>query len=226
VAVVVASERDDGDLNPEKVEAEVLTARQEAITGRRWAMLDEVHGVKVHRVGALTAGVVAGRGDVIVTAAPDVHLAVWAADCAPLVFVGASGTTVMAHAGWRGLAMGIVDVAVDVLHHCDEAVEVAVLGPAIHACCYEFGDDDLRTVAEGAGVPPHLIRGRTSGGAPALDVPAAVRGALQRHGVELDVAGPCTGCDGSWFSHRVRRDEGRHAVIAWTEAPTGTRSES
>jgi polyphenol oxidase len=222
VAVVVASERGDGDVHPETVEAGVLRARQRSITGRAWAMLDEVHGVEVCHIHAPPAGPMAARGDVLVTSRADVHLAVWAADCAPLVLVGASGTTVAAHAGWRGLAMGVVDVAVDVLHDLDEAVAIAVLGPAIHQCCYEFGNDDLRAVAAGAGVERGLIRGQTTSGSAALDVPAAVRGVLERRGVTLDVTGPCTGCDHRWFSHRARRDAGRHAVIAWTETPTET----
>jgi copper oxidase (laccase) domain-containing protein len=61
---------------------------------------------------------------------------------------------------------------------------------------------------------PAEIAGTTVDGSTALDVPAAVRSALAHHGIELDVVGPCTGCDDRWFSHRVRTDLGRHATVA------------
>jgi copper oxidase (laccase) domain-containing protein len=95
-----------------------------------------------------------------------------------------------------------------------------VLGPSIHACCYEFGEAELERVAFGIGVPSHALSGRTSDDKLALDVPAAVREALARHNVRLDTTAGCTGCDGRWFSHRVRSDGERHAVVAWTENAT------
>jgi hypothetical protein len=43
-----------------------------------------------------------------------------------------------------------------------------------------------------------------------------VAAGLRRTGVELDVVGPCTGCDARWYSHRRRGETGRHAVVAWS----------
>jgi copper oxidase (laccase) domain-containing protein len=93
------------------------------------------------------------------------------------------------------------------------------LGPCIHSCCYPFGERELRLVADGAQVTPESITGTTSHGAVALDVPTTVAMVLARHGIELDVIGPCTGCDERWFSYR-RGDQERHAVVAWYEAAT------
>ena len=227
VLTVVATEASDGDMRPDgQVE------RQRALTGEAWVMVDEEHGIAVFDADRPLAGP-PPEADVIVTTAAGTHTAIWAGDCAPVVLCGASGTLVVAHAGWKGLAAGVLDVAVGALTDRGDRVGAAVLGPCIHAECYEFGPFELDAVArgiagagEGADEPADggvdvraarsAIHARTSGGRPALDVPAAVAWGLRRHGVELDVVGPCTACDTRFFSHRARADAARHAVVAWT----------
>jgi copper oxidase (laccase) domain-containing protein len=219
-AAVVARERADGSFHPGEVDPDDLHRRQRRLTGRRWAMVDEVHGTEVHEAPtAEPTSVVCGFGDVIVGSRGGPPVAIWAADCAPLMLLGGSAT-VGVHAGWRGLAAGVVDVGVDVLLDRGDAVEVAVLGPVIHPCCYEFGAAELEMVATGVGAGPAELVGTTRDAATALDVPAAVRAALARRGIALGVVGPCTGCGGSWFSHRTRSDRGRHAVAAWIGEPS------
>jgi copper oxidase (laccase) domain-containing protein len=216
VAIAVVSERRDGDVHPIAVGAETLRRRQRALTGREWTMVDQVHGTAVFRTPDAQAEVcwpVAGTADVVVASSTPV--AVWAADCAEIMLFDRDGAVVGCHAGWRGLAAGILDVAVNET----TSPVAAVLGPCIHPCCYQFGERELQLVADGVQLAPEFIAGTTSHGALALDVPAAVVAALARHGIELDVIGPCTGCDGSWFSHR-RGDVERHAVVAWYEAVT------
>ncbi len=206
---VVATERDDGDMHPLHVDAQVGP----------WWMLDQVHGVSVYSVaGGEPIVPTAAVGDVMVTNEVDVALAIWSADCAPLVLASDDGTVVAAHGGWRGLAAGIVDVAVDAAERSGGTIAAAVLGPLIHPCCYAFGQSDLDSVARGLDIAPELIAGRTATGAVALDVPVAMRAALARRGVALDVTGPCTGCDERWFSHRVRVDAERHATVVYVEA--------
>lgn len=221
LAVAVATEVSDGDVHPRRVDPATLIERQTRVAPHPWVMIREVHGVEVVRVGAAASPdsdgwPSAGVGDVLVTAMPDVPIAIWAADCAPIAVFGADGTMVGIHAGWRGLAAGIIDVGIAEFAARGERPVVAVLGPVIHPCCYEFGDDDLRLVARGIAVEPDQITGRTAGGALALDVPTAVRSALERRGVAVVSTGSCTGCNDRWFSHRHRRDEGRHALVAWT----------
>lgn len=211
--VVGATVVDDGDMRPG---AAALTARQLALTGRTWTMATEDHGVVVvdadagpaDACGALVAG------DVLVSRSTQRALAIWAADCAPVVLCGRRGTLVMAHAGWRGLAAGVLDVAVDEVLACGDEVAAAVLGPCIHPECYAFGSAELAAVAAGTGLPVASIRSRN-----ALDIPATIAGALRRRGLGLDVIGPCTACDGRFYSHRARADVGRHAVVAWTTTP-------
>jgi len=214
--VVLASDRADGDVHPMHVDADTLDARQVAVSGRTWVMLDEVHGTAVHLAvaGEDSSGeAVAGVGDVLV-GEPGAAVAIWVADCAPVVLFDRRGATVGCHAGWRGLAAGVIRVAVGQL---EAPCVAAVLGPCIHPCCYEFGAAELAEVAVGLGVDPDAISGLTSTGALALDVPAAVAVALGRHRITLDVSGPCTGCDDRWYSHR-RGDPERQAVVAWSEA--------
>lgn len=220
--VVSATERSDGDLHPLHTRPETLARRQRSLTGHDWVMTDQVHGVSVHTVDPsdpAADAVVAARNtnaDVIDAAGVEVPVAIWAADCAPIVLLGRRGRVVVAHAGWRGLAAGVVDVAVERLARSDDDVAAAVLGPVIHPCCYEFGAADLAHVAVGVGAAPHAVSATTAAGEPALDVPAAVAAALGRHGIELDVTASCTGCARRWFSHR-RGDGERHALVVWLD---------
>jgi polyphenol oxidase len=215
--VVVATERSDGDVHAIDVAPDVLVGRQVAATGRRWVMLDEVHGTAVRTCSAVDVAdpdtAVVGEGDVLVGGGDpsDPALAVWVGDCAPVVLIG-DHRVVACHAGWKGLAAGVLDVAVDAVG----GPVMAVLGPCIHPCCYEFGAADLAAVAAGVGVDPSVISGTTVQGTLALDVPTAVTAALARRGVPVELAGSCTRCDERWFSHR-RGDAGRHAVVVWTE---------
>lgn len=220
--VAVATQRSDGDVHPERVEATVLGERQCGSTGAEWSMLHQVHGIDVVEAvrppgggPGRRASPIVGVGDVQYTDATDVHLAMWAADCATVFMWSQAGRLVAAHAGWRGLASGVLDVAVETL--VPSSVEVAVLGPTIHPCCYEFGAHDRRLVELGVGAEFGELESTTSWGTPALDVPRAVSTALAAHGIGLDVSGPCTGCSDDWFSHRIRAEPGRHATIGWME---------
>ena len=220
VAVAAVTECADGDVHPERVDVETLRRRQVALTGAPWVMLDEVHGVDLVAVDALAAPAwpLAATGDVLLADRSDEMLAVWVADCAPLALFGANGTSrVVAHGGWRGLADGVIDVAVDALESTGTHIAAAVLGPCIHACCYEFGELDLERVAAGVGATASAVTASTRWGTRALDVPAAVAAGLSRRNVALDAAGACTGCDRRFRSHRRRADVERHALVAWFE---------
>ena len=211
---VVATDRLDGDMHPERVAPDVLAARQRAVAGTVWPMLDQVHGTDLVAFPSL---VDAPIGDIAMIRPGRSPVAVWAADCAPVALVGGEGTIAMVHAGWRGLAAGVLDVALRAVRGADGQVARAVLGPAIGPCCYEFSADDLAAVATGVGVEADAITGTTSWGTVALDVPAAIGAGLARGGVELAATAPCTGCDERWFSHRCRAEPGRHALVAWAE---------
>jgi YfiH family protein len=133
------------------------------------------------------------RVDGHVTALPGLALLVLAADCYPVAL--SDGTSVaMAHCGWRGLAAGILERAVDAL----EGRPAAAVGPGIGACCYEVGPE---VVAAFDGVPG-AARGRM------LDLRAIIAWKLAAAGVtDVQHVEHCTSCRADlYFSHR--RDRG------------------
>jgi polyphenol oxidase len=149
-----------------------------------------------------------GEADGLVTTDPGVVLAVLTADCAPVLLADpAAGVVGAVHAGWRGLAAGVVEAGVAAMAAlgADPAATVGLVGPAVGGCCYEVGPEVREAV--GARLPAALAT--TRGGRPALDPAAAAAQALARAGVgQVRVAGECTvDARERFFSHR--RDAGR-----------------
>jgi copper oxidase (laccase) domain-containing protein len=211
---VRCSTRRDGDFHRLDVPFDELDRRRGAFVGLPWTMLDEHHGTTIVRVDGPGAGDGA-LGDVAITSADDAVLGCWVGDCAPVVLVGAHREFAVVHAGWRGLAAGVIDAACAAF---DEPVAEALIGPAIGPCCYEFGADDLIAVGRGVRAAPETITGRTRAGELALDVPGAVRAACRWNGIALTELASCTGCTYDGFSHRVRGDRERHVVAVWRQA--------
>jgi YfiH family protein len=187
-----------------------VEARRRAVLDRPWSWVRQVHGDTVVTVTGPgdQAGAVA---DASVTAHPDAALCVLTADCAPIALATADGQVAVVHAGWRGLVAGIIPKAVAAL---GGGAVTAALGPCIHPECYAFGASDLDAVASVVG---DGVRGQTVTGAPALDLPAGVRAALDAAGAELAYdADACTACSpGAYYSYRARGEMARQAVVAW-----------
>ena len=204
--------RDDGDLGILQPDAAALAAARARLSPLPWTWLRQVHGAEV--VVVAEAGAEAGReADAAVTAVGGAVLAVQTADCAPVALLSPQGVVGAAHAGWRGLESGVLGAAVDAMRALGAQEVSAVLGPCIHAECYEFGKVELDRLAERLG---DRVVGVTSGGTPALDLPAGVRSALAQAGVEdVEVVDTCTSCDQRFFSHRARGDSGRQALMVW-----------
>jgi purine-nucleoside/S-methyl-5'-thioadenosine phosphorylase / adenosine deaminase len=128
---------------------------------------------------------------------------VFVADCLPVALAGPGGVA-MAHCGWRGLAAGIVERAVE-----EVDARAAAVGPGVGPCCYEI-DDEVRAAFEQVG-PGVTADGR-------LDLREVARRLLERAGVRsLDVSEECTSCEPElFFSHRRDRGRtGRQAGLAW-----------
>ena len=205
------SDRADGDFHVDGAPDE-LTARRQAFMPGAWTWLRQVHGATVVRVDGPGDG--AGtEADASVTTAVGAVLAVQTADCAPVV-LAADGVVGVAHAGWRGIVDGVVPAAVAALRARTDTPVAAVLGPVIRPHAYEFGEADLDRVVAVAGA---AARGRTAAGHPALDMGAAVRGVLARCGVDDVVDLELDTSDPAWFSHRVRRDDGRQVTTVTLE---------
>lgn len=163
----------------------------------------QVHGTRLveHPRGG---GVVEADGHVVREAGT--AALVFTADCLPVAVAGPNGMA-MLHAGWRGLAGGILAAGA-------EAVEAtsAAIGPGIGPCCYEVGEEVLESFS---GLGEGVAEGRM------LDLPEVARRLLAAAGVErVESAGLCTYCEAELFySHR--RDDGRtgrQGGVGWVEA--------
>ena len=208
--------------------AALATAAPGSAPVRRLHWVRQVHGGTVvvvpagddrahrhpHDPPAPLTAVLDGEADALVSAAPSTGLAVLTADCASIALGSPEGVFGAVHAGWRGLVADVVGHAVAAMTDLGASEVVGALGPCIHPECYEFSERDLDRVAAHLG---DRVRGRTEGGRPALDLPAAVASALKAAGARQHVtAAPCTGCGGGYFSHRVRGDSGRQALVVWS----------
>lgn len=189
-----------------------VDGRRRAVVDLPWTWLHQVHGAGVVRVTRPGDG--AGtKADAAVTASEGCALAVLTADCAPVAFASSNGVIGVAHAGWRGVAAGVIEATVGEMEALGATAIEAVVGPCIHAECYEFGPSELDTVAARLG---DGVRATTTAGTPALDLPAAVHAALRRAGVEkVDDAGVCTACSADHFSWRAGKELQRQATVVW-----------
>ncbi len=139
------------------------------------------------------------------TALAAVGTMVLAADCLPVV-LGCHGAVASVHAGWRGLAAGVLEQGVKAVRALDRQDEiVAIIGPGAGPCCYDVGPEVHRAL----GIE------RDSPGP--IDLRAIARerlfGAGVTHVRDLDA---CTICDGRFFSYRREGERaGRQAGVAW-----------
>ncbi len=211
-ALVRWTGRGEGDMADPTGTDPIVRSRRDAVVPRPWTWLVQVHGAEVVVVDA--PGGAAGRvADAAATTAPGAALAIFTADCAPVTFASPEGVIGAAHAGWRGLVAGVIEETASTMRRLGASSIVAALGPCIHAGCYAFGSEDLDTAANRLG---SSVRGETRDGRPALDIPQAVRVALERAGAELVVdAGICTACSAEHWSWRARHDRQRQATVVW-----------
>lgn len=164
----------------------------------------QVHGAELRAHGpGDEPGLLVGSGhDGHLTRAPGVLLTVSVADCVPVYVVDAANRAVaLVHAGWRGLAAGIVERALDRLRSWrGDATEEIWLhcGPSICGTCYEVGPEVHVAVHPGVEPPSHPKP---------IDLRAAIAQRLRGRGVPAErvtVSAHCTRCGpGEFFSHRA-----------------------
>lgn len=161
-----------------------------------WATVDQVHGARVRRVADPGDH---GPADGLVTDVGDLPVAVFTADCLGIVLRG-PGAVASVHAGWRGLAGGVVQAAVAEIGE----VTAAFIGPHIRSCCFEVGPE----VA--ARFPGHVTT--TTWGTTSVDLAAATAAVLPVDPVDVQV---CTRCGDDTFSHRRDGTDERLAAVGW-----------
>lgn len=186
--------------------------------------LQQVHGSRVQVVDATPAPTSGPDdepvADAAVTRVPGVVLAVLSADCLPVLLADRDGTVVAAaHAGWRGLAAGVLENAVAAMA-CDPARLVAWLGPAIGAGNYEV-DATVREAFLAVDADAGGAFRATRPGHWTCDLYALARRRLAAAGLaSVHGGGLCTYADPVRF-HSFRRDgagSGRQAALVWLAA--------
>jgi YfiH family protein len=180
------------------------------------AWLRQVHGTNV---ADLDAAADRGPADAAFTRQRGRVCAILTADCLPLVLAADSGDLVAAaHAGWRGLAGGVIEATVKALQVAPEDL-VAWLGPAIGPGHFEVGAEVRQAFVKGdLGAETAFVpnaRGRFM-----ADLSALARRRLQALGVgRIYGGGQCTYADGErYFSHRRDGVTGRQAALIWLES--------
>jgi len=149
------------------------------------------------------------EGDALITSREDLALAVLVADCVPILLVEPQGRIAVAHAGWRGLASGVVGAVVE--RFTQPRALRAVIGPHISPARYQVGPEVAEHFAavEGACRPDVGDRWR-------LDLGAVARAQLLETGVlEENVAAVALSSDDPvFYSDRRQRPCGRFALVA------------
>lgn len=175
--------------------------------------LQQVHGTEV--VTAHDPG--AAVGDAATTDRAGVVCAVMTADCLPVLLCAVDGSQVAAaHAGWRGLAGGVLEAAAAAMQG-DELM--AWLGPAIGPEAFEVGDEVRETFVRRLGDCGQAFVASGEGRWRA-DLYHLARLALQRAGVDRIYGGGwCTYSEAErFFSYRRDGQTGRMATLIWREA--------
>ena len=196
-ARAVFTDREQGDVR----EAEGLT-RIETLSGRALARGAQVHGTIVRRV---SGNLELEEADGQATARADVAVMVQVADCLPVAVAG-DGAVAMLHAGWRGLAAGVLEEGVAALREVGASGPLAaVIGPGARGCCYEVGDEVRAAFG---------LQSRT------VDLATVAARRLAAVGVErIEDVCCCTICDERFFSYRREGEAaGRQAGVAWRTA--------
>ena len=181
----------------------------------------QVHGARVVLASACAESP-PPEADAVIARGGGPPVGVVTADCVPVLVACEQGRSVAAiHAGWRGLAAGVIEAGIDALRRMEPRAELrAAIGPHIGPCCYEIDAPVLDALRHfDAELDAAIAPSRP--GHHRLDLGALARAALVRAGVSRDRIGAleraCTSCDAGRF-HSYRRD-GAHAgrLVHWIE---------
>ncbi len=193
--------------------------------GAGTVFLRQVHGARVVRVGARDAapGAPVHEADACVTTEPGVACVVQVADCLPVLFAAPGARAVgAAHAGWRGLAAGVLENTADAVAEaagCNRADLVTWLGACIGAEAFEVGPE-VRAAFAGDTDPALAAQFRTGEGDRWFaDLRGLARERLRGVGVSrVSASDACVVRDASrFFSYRRDGITGRMAACVWID---------
>ncbi len=175
----------------------------------------QVHGVDV--VSAEGAGE-PGEADAIVARQHPTIVGVVTADCVPVLLRADSGAVAAIHAGWRGLAEGVLEAGVAAIEHSAGSELRAVVGPCADACCYEVDTPVLTALARRYGDEVGSFAIPSRPGHARLDLGGLAGRALERAGVGRVGRLPdaCTICNEGFESFR-RDGEAAGRMLHWIQ---------
>lgn len=197
----------------------------------RIVMANQVHGVTVRRVteGDIKADLLADtpfEADGLVTDVSGLTLAVFSADCVPiLLFDPVKNIAAACHAGWRGTAGAIAAETVAAMvsdYGCRRENLRAAVGPAIGPCCFETDADVPRAMEKGLGPLAQPYIQDLGGGRYRVDLKQLNGAILRRSGLTadyLDISDACTCCRHQrYWSHRYTKGHrGSQAAVIMLE---------
>jgi len=218
-------------LGDDEAAVEENLARLRAAIGLTPTWLAQVHGRRVLCL-PLAPGA-SNEADACITTAPGVVCAVQVADCLPVLFATLDGRAVgAAHAGWRGLAAGVLEATVAALREasaCEARSIEAWLGPCIGPRHFEVGPEVLAGFGVDPSAQPESPRfAAQRPGKWLADLPGLARDRLQALGLTRIAGGSaCTVEEGSRFfsfrrDTRERGHAGRMAACIWIDPRVGS----
>lgn len=174
----------------------------------------QIHSDIVRYVTSEDIGLESYSCDGFVTDKTDVALCVKIADCVPILFCDKENSVIgAAHAGWRGAAAGIAYKTVtEMLNHGAEKKNIcAAIGPSIHSCCYEVGEDFKEALFSvlGSKAEKYLKKSLTAQEKYMADIVSLNRDFILEAGIappNISESGQCSCCNPElYFSHRASK---------------------
>ena len=176
----------------------------------RW--LRQIHST---RVVEFNDAYPTAEADAIYSKQPHSVCAVLTADCLPILLCSHDGSEIAAvHAGWRGLAGGIIEATLG-RFQCSSHELLAYIGPAISMPAFEVGDEVRAAFISTGAVDSDTFRSHIPGKWHA-NLPLLAQRILEQHGCQaVQQSGHCTYTDSRWYSSRRDSSCGRIASLIW-----------
>jgi YfiH family protein len=168
---------------------------------QEWATINQVHGADILWTDA--AGVV-GDADGLATTAHDLPLAVRTADCVPVALESDASIGIV-HAGWRGVAAGVVPAMVAAMRTDGHQPVRVSIGPHIGPCCFEVGEEVVEAIGG--------YRDVTRLGSTSVNLKEAILDQLPD--IDVESTDVCTFDDPRFASFRRDATSLRQVTVVW-----------